>query len=1351
MKWQSFRLSALWCWHQLLTLGLGALVLVAVFAGLGKQLLPAVDQYQHDVELKLSEKMGVPVRLQALRGEWEGLGPHFSLLGMELRDPRQPQQVLLRIPEIELRPSLWQSLRHWEPRLDVRVHGLDIHLDQQADGRLQLRELASVRSSDPQAAAKAVRFVLRQPALALQGSRIALALKDYPAVVLSGIDLLSRNDGDEHRLAGRLRLPASTQELSLQLALQGDPLDWQGSALTVWLRLPVLKLDKWLPAEAIAGVRLARLEGGGDYWFHFQQGQLQAVQAALDWRDMVFENAQGRHRIQALRGQMAWSKNTEGWQLAADQLQGRVDALPWPVPVLALRSSVNGLTLAAAKVNIGELSSLVAGLSLPTALSTWLHEASPSGELASLRVDLHKSATGTWQPQRVDAKASPVNINATPALPGMQGLTAWMRWTPQAGWLGLNSRGARLDLRQYLREPVLISRLQGNVRWRMDADTWRLSSDRLQVSNPDAHGEAVLSLSIPRANPQAARLSLLAGIQEARAASTWRYVPWPVAGDKTLDWLRRSILAGQVSQGDFLYEGPIHSASAASPEPHLSGKYIASGKHGARAVSTPAAIEPHRMLMRFALKAGRLDYERDWPELRDLDAIVTLDGNRLEVESRGASLLDATQGYALRAVIPDLVHPLLSVRGDISSNGPDLMRLFRESPLRHALSGLDEVLALDGPVTGALNLALPLQQGLPEIEVTAHLKNNYLRLKPVDLPATELTGELNYSSKTGLLAPLLKARLLEAPVQASISSKMQHGELAEVDVMLEGSAGVPAVRHWLGFDILDVAAGATPYQAHIAIATGAAPVTLLLTSPLTGVQIALPAPFGKKAAETLPLRYQGSFGPGEQMARLQYGPRFNAGLVWQGARLDRALLRLQGTAVAWPQHAGVEIEGNLARFEWQEWAPLLERLQRPVATAVKSSTPAMPVLTRLDLKVRELLVPGLRLQNVAVALQRQPAAWKMEMSSDELAGKLLWPNAAGSEIRLGFSRLQWPLPKPPETAVIKPLVSASSGASVNPNPLATLAERPLRIEGDGLHMSAWPGLGALKVSAQLLPSPYGLRVEDMALSSAVLDFKGRLDWQWRGGVSTRLRGDATSTNVAGLLSAFAYAPSLASSKASAALDLSWPGGPDDLILAALDGSLALSVEQGRLLNVSNVANASRVFGWFDLDNLRRRFKGNFGDVLRRGVFFDTASLSGPIQAGLMQPALINVDGPTLKASGRGSLDLARQQMDQDFTVQLPVTSAVPIAAVVVAGPLIGGAVAAAQMAFQKQINKVTQMHYHVSGDWANPLVERGAVKVLELKVPVISAGPAASTFAEMTDSGLLPAPLKAGVKASRPE
>lgn len=1289
MNWQTFRLRALWCWHQLLTLALIALVLVAVLVGVARQFLPTLDQYRPRLEAELSAAMGLPVRLAGLEGVWEGFGLKLQLHDLQLRDPALPETVLLRIPEVELRPALWQSLRHFEPRVDVRLSGLDIHLDQLDDGSVKLRELAGLSGSNPEAAEQALRFALRQPALAVSASRVGLALKGRPELTLSDIDLVNINQGDRHQLAGNLRVPGSLDTLGLQLELTGDPLRWQESELRVWLHLPVLPLEPWLPLPDAHSRGLRTLTGGGDYWLHFRAGQLAAVQGKLDWRELVLEAAGRQHQLQNLKGELAWSRTGDGaWQLAASGLRGAVDGLPWPLPQVALRGQAGALEIALARADIGPALRLLEAAPLPAKLAGWLQQARPEGRLTSMRAALQQDVQAGWQLQWLDASVAALAATATPSTPGGRGLAAWLRWTPETTWLGLQTREAELDLAQIFRERIAVQELSGHLRLQQHKALWLLDSDRLQLRNPDARGSAVFSLALPPHDPAAARLSLLAGIQEARAASTWRYVPWPAAGDKTLAWLREAILDGKVSQGDFLYEGPV---------------------------SSRADLGPHRMLMRFALAGGRLRYDSHWPEIRQVDAEVTLDGNSLSVIGSSLQTLDESRGRQVRATIADLHKPVLEIDGDISSTGRDVMRLFRESALKAHVAGLGDALDMDGPVQGRLQLSLPLLDGEPEVEVSALLADNRLRVREAELDVSALSGALTFSSRAGLEAPALKARLLEAPVSINIGSQMRRGALAAVNVDVAGQAGVPALRRWLGSNLLDVASGTLNYQARITLPTDASAARLQLDSTLAGLRLDLPPPFGKAAAESVALHYQSALGKGEQMARLQYGQRLAAGLVWEGGRLDRALLRLSGTSPAWPQQAGIEVEGSLPRLDVAVWMPWIQRFGRsaPASTvAVRGATP-LPALGQINIRVGEVLVEGMRLPDAQISLQRRQEAWQLALSAEPLAGQLLIPDAGMAELKLDFSRLQWPLPH-------DPAVAETTASNALPAALPGLGNRSVRINGEGLRLTSLPGLGLVGVSARLLPSPYGLRVEDIVIDSSVLDFQGRLDWQWRGGMSTRLRGTASSSNVGGLLSALGYAPSLVSPKAGADIDLAWPGSPEKPVLAGLEGKLALSVEQGRLLTISNTTSASRVFGWFDVDNIKRRFKGDFSDVMRRGLSFDKASLSGPLQAGVMAPADFRVDGPSLKAEGHGQLDLARQQMDQQFTVTVPVSSAVPVAAVVVAGPLIGGAVAAAQMAFERQLDKVTQLRYHVSGNWADPTVERVTMKVLQGKAPAAS-------------------------------
>jgi uncharacterized protein YhdP len=401
------------------------------------------------------------------------------------------------------------------------------------------------------------------------------------------------------------------------------------------------------------------------------------------------------------------------------------------------------------------------------------------------------------------------------------------------------------------------------------------------------------------------------------------------------------------------------------------------------------------------------------------------------------------------------------------------------------------------------------------------------------------------------------------------------------------------------------------------------------------------------------------------------------------------LVRLGSSNTGWLQAPGLAIEGHLPRLDLQDWMPWVERLSSRSAAA-RTSGPLH--LIGIDITVDELTGGGFGLPGVHLAVSRAPGAWAVALDSSLLAGQALLPDAAGGEVRVDLTRLLWPLPA---VAAGTPVTGAGA-----------LAGRPVRLSAQGIRLAAWPRLGDLAVKARLLPTPYGLRVEDLGIDSPVLGFDGRMDWQWRGGVNTHLQGHARSRNVGGLLAALGYAPSLVSPQAEADVDLSWPAAPEVMQPGSLEGRLSVTVERGRLLSVSTSTSASRIFGWFDIDNLRRRFKGDFSDVLRRGLSFDKAVLSGPVQDGVMAPAAFSVDGPTLKAEGRGSLDLGLHRMDQEFTVTVPVTSAVPLAAVALGGPLIGGAVAAAEVALQKQIDRATQLRYRVSGDWADPKVER---------------------------------------------
>ncbi|HET8729503.1 MAG TPA: DUF3971 domain-containing protein, partial [Moraxellaceae bacterium] len=769
MNWQSFRRYALWCWHQVLTLGLALLVVVAVMVGVSRELLPVVDVYRPRLEAALSRELGMPVTLQRLEGAADGLQLFLHLSRLDLHDPAAPGTVLLRIPDVEVRPQVWQSLFHLQLRVDVRMRGVTLHFDQRPDGGMQLRELAGLASRDAATVEKTLRFVLSQPVLALSESRIAIDLQDLPDVQLTGVELVNRNEGDLHRMSGRMHLPDAVDELAFQVELEGDPLHWQQHPLKIWGRLPVMALDGWIPPLARLGepygVRMERLSGGGQYWLDVDHGQLTSVRADIDWRDVRMMRDGAPRHLEKMRGQLAWRRNPEGWQLSGEHLQGRIDGVTWPLPALAVRAGPQSLSIAARNTNIAGTLRLLSGVPMPDAVANWVHAAAPTGQVAGLRADLAPREGGGWDLRGLDAEASGLTVKPVDAHPGVRNLDGWVRWTPDHAWAGVSMRQGEWQLPDVLREPVSVFHLDGRVRLTREGEGWRLDSDTLQAANADVGASALVSVSLPADAARSPRLSIAASLTQARLDQGWRYVPWHVAGDHTLEWLRKSITGGMAPQGSLLYEGPVH----ADPD-----------------------RDPGRFELALALQGASLDYAAGWPGLRAVDGNLVIDGARLMLSGGQAHLMDGTVGQGLVAQIPDLHHPVLELSGSVTSTGGDLARLFRDTPLSRHVPGLSDVLLLDGPVQGNLALSMALPDGVPDVSVTARLHDNRLQVLPARLVASHLRGELRYSTRAGLQSDGLDADLLEAPVHATIRSEGAANQAVNVDA--SGAVDVAALR-----------------------------------------------------------------------------------------------------------------------------------------------------------------------------------------------------------------------------------------------------------------------------------------------------------------------------------------------------------------------------------------------------------------------------------------------------------------------------------------------------------------------------------------------------------------------------
>ncbi|MEC7296274.1 MAG: AsmA-like C-terminal region-containing protein, partial [Pseudomonadota bacterium] len=87
-------------------------------------------------------------------------------------------------------------------------------------------------------------------------------------------------------------------------------------------------------------------------------------------------------------------------------------------------------------------------------------------------------------------------------------------------------------------------------------------------------------------------------------------------------------------------------------------------------------------------------------------------------------------------------------------------------------------------------------------------------------------------------------------------------------------------------------------------------------------------------------------------------------------------------------------------------------------------------------------------------------------------------------------------------------------------------------------------------------------------------------------------------------------------------------------------------------------------------------------------------LRGPLQ----------IDAPATTLTLTGSVNLLQRELDQRLGVTLPVSQSLPIAAIAVGAPIVGGALFLADQIFGDALDQATTIYYRVRGPWTSPQV-----------------------------------------------
>lgn len=1254
--WRAVRLTFLWLWHQFITFGLMALVVIAVYVGLGREFVPAIVDYKPAIERWLARQIGVPVQIGELGGRWDGLSPVFVAEKVALLSS-DSGHVLFQLPEVRLVPALWDSVWYREPRLRVTVNGVHLHLRQEDNGHWQVQELAQLPESDAESTRRVLSLALRQPELRVNDIALQLVPQTGPELSLLQLDATLTAEGGRHGLDAHWLLASrghSSGAMELRLLLRGDPMHWRDANIQGYVHAPSMELSQWLPMLADSGTHISRVSAGGDAWVDVQEGAIQSVTLnGFVPVANIIRDGQPHSLLQA-HGLLRWQRQGDGFHLYADTLQGVLDEQSWHLEGIRLDKTVDKAgdqwTLGAAHLDVDRLSrELLRWLPEPSVRSM-LSAMAPKGWLSAITLGWQTSQGHiSWQSLR--ANVSGLSWNPYGDIPGVQGLDFMLAGDIHHGGVVIKSPSLELHYPQQFKEVLRAEHLEGVVEWdALAAGGWQLTSSRLRFHNSDANGSAVLRLSLPTQGTPS--MSLLAGLDHGQAQAAWKYVPWTVAGQETVNWLHHAVPAGQVNAGAFFYDGALDVRL------------------------------PHRFQMQFQLHNTTLEYQAGWPRIDGVDATVNIDEGDVSIRATKGHLMSSEILEANARILLSDGQARLDVDGSVSGPGNDAVRLFRESPLKSTLGEPASDWDIGGRVNAHIALKIPLTGGEPDVDVQTSLNGNSFAIRSEGIKFSELSGALHYSTSGGLVAPQLQAKAFGHAMSGSIQSQMHRGQIQALQIDAKGSAAMTALSAWSPSPLWRYFTGDIPYQAQLQLQMDSEHRnTLSINSDLNGVRCSLPAPLAK-GVEPLPIRYTTTLGGKEQFARLGYGKRFGAAIVWRDKQLVRAGFRFGSEEVGWPLAAGITVDGRLNRIIMDDWLKVASSFQ----VAGSGSSEGIGIHA-IDVDTRDLQAYGRSVHNAHLKADRDGNVWSVAVHADRMSGTLRVPDAPDSKqpIVIHMNRVFWPIAPVDGGAAAKP--------SADHLPVLDVTVDELQLEGQApaaVHLRVFSEGGIV-------------HAEDIGASIPGAKLAGQAIWV--PDRQTHFKGTIDSNDLSKVFALFHLPPQVLAQNSHLEADISWLGDPWALSASAVEGGGSIRLSNGRIISQSGAVAATHVVGLFNFAELGRRLRLDFKDLTEKGVAFDNVDARLQAHAGILKVESFVLKGPAMTADGNGTVNLSSRALNMQFAVTVPVTRVLPIAAAVVAGPVIGGAVLAVQSAFSHPLEKLTTLNYRLGGDWVKPEIK----------------------------------------------
>jgi len=1250
--------TLLWTALTLLT------VLAAVVVGIGKLLMPYSVHYQPELEAWLSKSFNQPVSIESFSGEWKAFGPRISLRGLTLMPEGARSEIAINRAALDIKPL--NALVPGRPLYSFRIIGADLSLERKSDGRYVLSGLGVSDTGSGKDPSPGLRDVALNGEVRLQD--ITLSFDDPERsihLVLSDVNgritadgrkvsaeiKASLTDRDRKRVMGDLDATAKVRLDSEQHLVEAH---WHVKTGELILEELVRQLPHH-PLVPVAG----RLNA--EVWGEWQLGSPQEMQGVFDLRDAQLSSLTGPLIVDHLNSLFNFRfTQRKNWRLDLSDTSVVYAGDEWSSERFSVARNLPedlGLWVSSDYLEL-EFPLLLTQRIIANYNTPW-PVAIPSRAQGGV-TNLDFILDAKWHLKMVNGQLENGRFWGWNKGPDIEGIDAQFKLDSGVGNVSFSGPTVKLDWLSTFRRPVIaaFTDCKMEVQWANKTE-WQFDLNYCRVENEDISGFGRVRMAWGEGKPN---IDINVAMSRGDVSRFGDYWPENVMKKNTLQWLRTSLLSGEVSDGRFSMVGDLDDF----PFTNHAGRL--------------QAIAPGRNI--------NIKYADGWPYVKRVDGTAFFEDGGMYVEGKigdtGGAKVDK-----VTASIEDFKTPVLDVTWQTATSLPKLIMYIRNTPLLDGLELDPDQFVFEGEseIDGHLHMLLGGSSEPLQVEGSLLLKDNKFTDLAAGVVIDGIKGNLDYN-RDGLKATGLPGLFRDFPVNLDIISKWSEDEVFRAHVY--GDLPVEIVIPDELFELEPLfyrASGTSHWDVSVSVASldgnEDREVWLEVYSDLKGVSLDLPAPMAKSDDLIWPMIVRYPIRAEQHILSADFPPsmQLKMELSKDDSRPVRAAIELGGKVGVLPGEGLFSVDGSTSIFDLDGWTDLA--IDKFSGSAESDGL----TLQTASVDAGQILVFDRQFDDVGLWMKYEDGVITGTFDSQDINGSVrYYKNEEGSHSMSGeFERLIMPDP-------------VAEGVTFETDP-TDLPEMHFYCKQFG-----YLGMDLGETRIEGYPVANGFHIESIEAQSSGFIFNARGDWT-RDGQDERSDFNirVSSESLGSVLEAMDISSAMGGGQTLVHFDAWWEGPPAAFALERLNGEMDFSIVQGNILTANS--GAGRMLGLLSLTELPRRLAMDFRDVFGDGFSFDEAKGTMSLEDGTSHTDDMLLSSTAAEITLVGSTDLVAQTFDYEFAVRPGVSKTLPVIGAIAGGPIGAAAGLALQAILRDALGEAAEARYTIRGPWEDPQIE----------------------------------------------